>query len=96
MNTADELMQQATHERRMRTDLEYATDHLKQETYEDLVNFIQFTEDYQMIHEVGRELLRALCNVDKRNGLEPILEAVKRIKVEYDAKIEKIAREKME
>ena len=96
-DTCDELAQQATHEKRMREDIEYAIQFRKDEVYSDLVNFQQFMDDYQMDDQIARELLRALCNVDyaylNRND-KSALDALSNIKAEIDAKIEYIERNK--
>lgn len=100
MNTSQELAEQSTHEKRMATDLEYAIEFRKQEIYEDLVNFQQFMEDYQMFDQIGRELLRALCNIpfiygdSGKLGRGSVLDALSNIKAEIDAKIEYVERNK--
>jgi hypothetical protein len=91
-DTCVELSEHAIHERRMRDDLEYAIQFRKDEVYGDLINFQQFMDDYQMDDQIARELLRALCNVDMgQRGAErarnAVLDAVKNIKDEIDAKI---------
>ena len=97
-DTCDELAQQATHEKRMREDIEYAIQFRKDEVYSDLVNFQQFMDDYQMNDQIARELLRALCNVadgySTGKSNMAALDAISNIKDEIDAKIEYIERNK--
>jgi hypothetical protein len=99
MNTSQELAEQAAHEKRLETDIEYAIDFRKQEIYEDLVNFQEFMADYQMYEQVARELLRALCNIDaamhnKHMGQYSVIDALSNIKDEIDAKIANTVRNK--
>ena len=93
-DTCDELAQQATHEKRMREDIEYAIQFRKDEVCSDLVNFQQFMDDYQMDDQIARELLRALCNLEFQTNREYALDALSNIKDEIDAKIEYIERNK--
>ena len=100
-DTCDELVQRATHEQRMREDIEYAVQFRKDEVYGDLVNFQQFMDDYQMDDQIARELLRALCNIAivhrTSNSIDngcAVLDAISNIKDEIDAKIEYVERNK--
>ena len=95
-DTCDELAQKATHEKRMREDIEYAVQFRKDEVYGDLVNFQQFMDDYQMYDQIARELLRALCNVQYHGVRDnkAVIDALSNIKDEIDAKIEYIERNK--
>ena len=118
MNTADENLQQAAHEKMMRTDPEYALKHHSENIYQDLANFKDFVDGNEAFYLIAAELLRALCQIENANratvdldnpglGLSDqetmavvkrnisikrsrhaVMEAVTRMKIAMDAKIE--------